>query len=385
MHSTDEDLGVAPSAWQGQLFKPDDAHPSGWPQAAARAFTDRMTSESARFPCVFGVDATRRGTLRLAFVAAGPGSDAALARALEHFARVAPSIGSRTSLVCLFEPDPALAELDDYRKEFWRRLQSLHDIDTSPWPNGVDVDPESSTWEFSFAGTPFFVVANTPAHRRRMSRHLDYFAITFQPRFVFDNLGENSKQGANARRVIRRRLAEYDDLARTPTLGSFGANGNREWVQYFLEDHNDPIPADVHSPFSVNTCPHLKKGSSMSTRTTFDSHELPDLPAPLVHLLPQQGSIELQNDSPGKTHDWHYHTVAEELLVLAGSVMLVWKEQGAVEHRPCGAGTRITLAAETAHASTAGPDGAVYLIRPLDGGADTVWLAPDARPATNAA
>jgi quercetin dioxygenase-like cupin family protein len=123
----------------------------------------------------------------------------------------------------------------------------------------------------------------------------------------------------------------------------------------------------------------------MSNRTAFDSHDLPALPAPLVQLLPPQGSVELQNDGPGKTHQWHYHTVAEELFVLAGSVMLVWKEQDAVEHRPCGAGTRITLPAQTVHASTAGPDGAVYVIRPLEGGADTVWLTPDARPTTAAA
>ena len=114
--------------------------------------------------------------------------------------------------------------------------------------------------------------------------------------------------------------------------------------------------------------------------TRFDVHDLVRLPAALAELLPRQGSIELQHDGPGKRHEWHYHSVAEELFILDGEVTLQWREDDDVDSRICGAGTRISLPADTAHVSTAGSGGAVYIIRPLGGGAETVWLAPDERP-----
>src|SRR5918998_6322313 len=103
--------------WARRLYGVADSHPAGWPEHAARVFERRMLDEGPRFPCVFGVDATRRGTLRLAFVPAGAEGDGALADALEEFARVSPSLGNRTSLVCLFEPDPGLRSIHDYRNE----------------------------------------------------------------------------------------------------------------------------------------------------------------------------------------------------------------------------------------------------------------------------
>lgn len=243
--------------WAGELFQVNSLHPPGWAADAADTFKQRMLSSDERFPCIFGVDATRKGTLRLAFIPTGVRRNAALARALGDFTSIAPWLGSRTSLVCLFEADPRLSTLGDYRQHFWDLLQTLHDSDTGEWPDEVDADPESESWEFAFAGTPYFVVANTPAHRLRRSRFLDCFAVTFQPRFVFDDLGEDSKQGNNARRIIRRRLASYDALPAASTLGSFGATGNREWAQYFLEEHDDPPAPESRNP--IRMCPHLMK------------------------------------------------------------------------------------------------------------------------------
>jgi uncharacterized protein len=100
---------------------------------------------------------------------------------------------------------------------------------------------------------PMFVVANTPTHERRASRYFESLAITFQPRFVFDDLAEDSAQGKNARKIIRARLSDYDALPPTPLLGSFGAPGNREWTQYFLDDDNASHATEGRCPFTQST------------------------------------------------------------------------------------------------------------------------------------
>jgi quercetin dioxygenase-like cupin family protein len=118
------------------------------------------------------------------------------------------------------------------------------------------------------------------------------------------------------------------------------------------------------------------------TTPSFTDVDVPALPADVLAILPRQGSMELQQDQPAKTHDWHQHSVDEELFVLAGGVTLFWLDDGERHSRRCPPGTWITLPAGTRHGSTAGEHGAIYLIRPQDGAtAHTQWLAPAELPA----
>ncbi|HEX6969355.1 MAG TPA: cupin domain-containing protein [Micromonosporaceae bacterium] len=113
----------------------------------------------------------------------------------------------------------------------------------------------------------------------------------------------------------------------------------------------------------------------------FSTAEPPELPHDLIALLPQQGSFELQHDQPGKTHNWHHHSLDEELFVLDGEVTLFWTDDGTYREQHCPAGTWIQLPAGVVHGSTAGPRGAVYLIRPEGGAtAKTVFLEPHEYP-----
>ncbi|GAA1914651.1 hypothetical protein GCM10009716_25120 [Streptomyces sodiiphilus] len=113
----------------------------------------------------------------------------------------------------------------------------------------------------------------------------------------------------------------------------------------------------------------------------FDDRSTPELPADLTALLPHQGSFELQNDQPGKIHNWHHHSLDEELFVLRGSARLFWDADGTYQERDCAAGTWITLPAGTVHGSLAGPEGTVYMIRPRDGRtAETTFLAEQDHP-----
>jgi uncharacterized protein len=235
----------------GKLVHPAGALPDDWSRVAADRFGERLLSRKNLFPCIFGTDALRKASLRYAFVPSGAERVRYLADALGEFVQAAPLLGKRTSLVAFFEPGERLETLDDYGRYSWSLLQAVHDADTEPWPASIPADTEHPEWEFCFAGMPMFVVVNTPAHQRRMSRFFDYLCVTFQPRFVFDDIGEDSTRGRNARKIIRGRLNVYDALPPTPLLGGYGTPGNREWTQYFLTDDNDPGAAQDRCPFRV--------------------------------------------------------------------------------------------------------------------------------------
>ena len=230
-------LGVARASAGSRLHKPGTTALSGWRQEAAGKFNHRMIDHDRPFPCIFGVDAVKRQTLRFAFVTSGDDEVKDLSEALKEFVAAAPDLGKRTSLVVFFERQlEASADVHEYERWFWKLLQELHELDEEPWPDEIPKDTEHSEWEFSFAGMPMFVVANTPLHEQRRSRYFEYFAITFQPRFVFDDIAGDSPQGVNARKIIRKRLRDYDSVNPPSTLGDFGAEGNKEWIQYFLPD-----------------------------------------------------------------------------------------------------------------------------------------------------
>lgn len=233
------------------VLDPSAARELAWEHDAADRFRRRMLDRERPFPCIFGTDALRRGSLRFAFVPDGVDADGHLAAVLGEFVAMAPVLGRRTSLVAFFEPSPGVETLEEYRDRFWALMRSLRTRDTEPWPADIPVDAEHARWEFCFAGMPMFVVANTPAHRHRASRYFEYFCITFQPRFVFEDIGEDSSQGRSARKIIRGRLRAYDTLEPNPMLGSFGAPGNREWTQYFLEDDNEVMPETARCPMRM--------------------------------------------------------------------------------------------------------------------------------------
>ena len=233
----------------GPIFKPSTPRELTWERDAAEKFTKLMLDEERPFPCIYGVDAFKTESLRYTFIPQEDGAEADLAAALGEFVRIAPSLGRRASLVAFFDKTSERQTLEEYRDLFWNTLQKVHSLDEEPWPAEVPTDTDNEWWEFCFAGMKLFVVGNTPAYENRASRHFEYFSITFQPRFVFDDVTDKTPHGRNGRRIIRERLHSFDKIPPTPALGDFGTPGIREWRQYFLEDNNDPLSADEKCPF----------------------------------------------------------------------------------------------------------------------------------------
>jgi uncharacterized protein len=218
--------------------------PAGsWRRRAAERLVGTLDSRTDRYPCIFGVDALRKGGLRFAFIDDAEGEEGirTLAAALREFVSVFPALPKRSSLITFLDVPPG-QEVDGYQEVFWRTLSRLRALDDRPWPQDIAPDPEDPWWEFCFAGEPMFVVCATAAHSGRRSRSAENMMITFQPRPVFDGLETGTPAGERARKVIRGRLETYDAVPAHTALGPYGDPDHREWRQYFLPD------ADVGSP-----------------------------------------------------------------------------------------------------------------------------------------
>ncbi|MFG1791898.1 YqcI/YcgG family protein [Nocardia sp. NPDC049149] len=239
MHTVLEVLLVPP----GSSPFPRDS----WETKSILAFEQRMLDPVDKYPCIFGVDAVIRRTLRYGFIRTGCHAKQ-LAETLTSFTNVCESLGKRTSLVTFFESwDAQERTHESYYQEFWNLLSETSEHDELPWPAAHAVDTDDARFEFCFNGVPMFVVMNTDLHVDRRSRNFERVAITFQPRFVFDDIQPNTKTGDNARNVIRGRIGRYDTAPLTKMLGNFGDSANQEWRQYYLDDGSDTI--------SLGRCP----------------------------------------------------------------------------------------------------------------------------------
>ena len=157
--------------WRRLDLEAGEAALPEWAHRAFRRFGGDVESSAPLFPCVFGVEAFREDGLRFVFVEGDedPGDLEELAQALAQFVRRSRGFGRYVSLVAFFAPQEEDRELADWEQAFWRVLQLLHDHDVEPWPDEIPMDPEQDYWEFCFAGTPMFVVCNTPSHGSRSS------------------------------------------------------------------------------------------------------------------------------------------------------------------------------------------------------------------------
>lgn len=234
---------------QSVLVSPQDTkNLKYWEQETFSEFKERMLSTERPFPCIFGVAAVSRGTLRYGFNHEPLQDQAsALSKMLEEFTAIAPSLGKRTSLVVFFKNAPNKLDHRSIYEWFWSLLQRTTQLDPQAWPENISPNPDSPSFEWTFNGQPMFVVVNTPIHDVRRSRFFPTLAITFQPRFVFEDIAEGTEKGDTARKIIRSRLEAYDTTPVTPLLGSYGDPDNREWVQYYLDD-GSPIQ-------ELNYCP----------------------------------------------------------------------------------------------------------------------------------
>jgi uncharacterized protein len=223
-----------------EYFSPDDVRanfaPLSWQRMLFAEFESTMLSATRPFPCVFGVAGLKSQQIRFAFC--DPLSSSNLEPIVGDYLTHARSFGRMTSLVAFDRPGPVEA-MESYRKRFWLLLDELERLDPQIRPAFISEDLDTPAWEFCFAGEPVFVVCSSPAHVLRQSRRSTSFMVTFQPRWVFENIiGSDNPAVKRSLRTIRNRLSKYDAVEPYPFLGQYGAPDNREYQQYFIDDTN---------------------------------------------------------------------------------------------------------------------------------------------------
>lgn len=318
-----------------------------WQRVVFAEFESSLGNQARPFPCVFGAKGWSDNQLRYVFL---DHLDArCVAQALTAYLPAARTIGKNTSLVVFTEPS-TVHDMDTYQAQFWDFLKDLSALDHAPWPEEIPKELDDAQWEFCFGGEPIFVVCSTPAHVLRQSRRASTLTLTMQPRWVFDSILGTPSSARKSFALVRSRLAPYDAIGVSPFLGPYGDAQSREYAQYFLPDHNEPA-----------TCPYatLNAPEAKILKGVGDSLNLcPDI----ARLLPEQGCLELQQDAPGKVHDWHAHAHDETLVILDGQLHF---EAGACQG-VARATDVISLPARTRHRSVSGPQGCRYLVAYAD-------------------
>lgn len=323
---------------------------SSWENQAYLQFEEILTDKGKPFPCTLGIAGFNADQLRYHFVEHNPASEEAAvcaAATLQSYLPIARGCGKNTSLVIFFKETRDLG-IPEYQSVFWSLLNNIHKLDSRAWPQNISKDPDSHQWEFSFGGEPIFVVCNTPSHKNRLSRYGEYFTVTFQPRWVFNGvIGTDAPSSDKIKDTIRTRLKEFDLIAPSPSLGTFGDIDNKEWNQYYLDDEN--MSDSLKCPFNH---------SSKHNKHFVEHTNTAELSIVVSELLPPTGSVEVQVDTPFRIHPEHLHTTDETLHILKGEISFHLGNEGLI----CRAGDRLLLPAYTRHASIAGSEGCLYVI-----------------------
>ncbi|WP_026672253.1 YqcI/YcgG family protein [Alkalihalobacterium bogoriense] len=230
-----------------------------WEQNALIKFEQKMTSTHSPFPCIPATQAFALQHLRFGF-ASDPReytSTREVANMLKTFSLYSRQYGSYTTLIIFYNTPADLAanSVLEFEQHYWSHLHDICLLDELDWPISIPTDPQNPNWEFCFHGEPYFMFCATPAHKQRQSRYFPYMMLAITPRWVLKSFNENKGYVNKIKQKIRKRLENYDYIARHSELKQYGDDDNYEWKQYFIrDDHSVPTSC----PFFTS----LKKGNT---------------------------------------------------------------------------------------------------------------------------
>ncbi len=175
------------------------------------------------FPCLAAHSALTYDQLRFFVVdhMACPHHDAGILAFLYNFIdEVRQSVNSFFSAVVLFR-EPAIHSEDMFESFFWKRLQSLSDMDAlqHPYDARVARDVDSPTFSFSLKEEAFYIIGLHPASSRK-ARRFSYPAMVFNAHVQFEKLREENHY-AKMQDVVRKRYIAYSGSV-NPMLADFG-------------------------------------------------------------------------------------------------------------------------------------------------------------------
>lgn len=209
--------------------KPHECSPS-------QAFRERIKDLS--FPCIAAraaVQADRVMTFEATHIAC-PFDDQAILQFLHKFIDQYrnDADGFSSAVVIFREPIETSEAL--FEEHFWKRLQSLRDLDklNYQYDPRVDSDPLSPGFSFSIKQEAFFIIGLHPGSSRP-ARKFAYPAIVFNPHQQFERLRKIDKYD-KIKSVVRKR---DQALAGTinPMLDDYGTRS--EVFQYSGKEYDD--------------------------------------------------------------------------------------------------------------------------------------------------
>ena len=183
------------------------------------------------FPCLAAHSALSYDQLRY-YVAdhiACPHDDAGILSFLYDFVdELRQGIHSYFSAVVLFR-EPVIHSEEMFETFFWKRLQSLADMDALKYPYDprVDRDVDSPTFSFSLKEEAFYIIGLHPASSRK-ARSFSYPAMVFNAHVQFEKLREENHY-TKMQEVVRKRDIAFSGSV-NPLLSDFGTAS--EAVQY---------------------------------------------------------------------------------------------------------------------------------------------------------
>ncbi len=196
-----------------------------WQSVVFADFDAVINNKERPFPCLFGVNGYRKNMLRFSFFEEISAKN--IRNDLITYCENYKCFGKQTSLV-IFEKPSVVKSISYYRDKFWQILKDLVSEDIHDWPQQIPENLDHPAWEFCFHKEPIFVICNTPAHVNRLSRRSPGFMLTFQPRWVFDDLLDTEQKATRAFATVTERLQHYDITDKSPLLGKYGNLKNRE-------------------------------------------------------------------------------------------------------------------------------------------------------------
>lgn len=218
-------------------------YPGTWQSVVFREMVGQIASNLRPFPCTFAVNGYHNNELRYLFQDKPDVEE--FGEQLALFLEEARSIGKNPALL-YFTGMCEVEKLESYAAQFWTILNELAKIDRKPWPPEIPKDVMDPEWEFCFHGEPIFVVCTNPAHIKRQSRRSSTFAMSLQPRWVFDKILFSDKAAKTVFNSIRKRMAPYDALPPSPALGRYKDPEVRESQQYVLSEDDSIIGCPYH-------------------------------------------------------------------------------------------------------------------------------------------
>lgn len=175
------------------------------------------------YPCVAARAAISRGNVPC-FVAADMGSDkddeGILQFIYDFISHFRDAKNSLHSAAVIFK-NPEMISEELYETFFWKRLQSLWNLDATafPYDKHVSADPADRHFSFSLGEEAFFIIGLHP-NSARTARRFRFPAIVFNPHVQFDQL-RKAGQYEKMKDIVRKRDKHYSGSI-NPMLHDFG-------------------------------------------------------------------------------------------------------------------------------------------------------------------